>query len=50
MARMWCEARDSAVFGRVGVGRGDSGVAIPPVVAFDKGGKCVGAKQGIVRF
>ena len=25
--------RDSAVFGRVGAGRGDSGAAIPPVVA-----------------
>ena len=28
--RMWCGARDSAVLGGVGVGRRDSGVAIPP--------------------
>ena len=32
----WCGARDG-------------GAAIPLVVAFDKGGKGVGAKQGIVR-
>ena len=56
---MWgCKARDSAVLGGLVQAR-DGGEAIPPVVAriffgrqhltFDKGGKCGGAKQGIVQ-
>ena len=54
-ARTWCGARDSAgLGGLVRIGSNPSG-SRPNFfgrqhLTFDKGGKCDGAKQGIVRF